>query len=197
MNKLFLKIKEKLSPEKRHNIFKLLPPNSIGAEIGVFKGDFSKLILKYAKPNRVHFIDVWWTLYGEYYPDWGEYTNYGKLSTYKAYDIFLNNIKPYKGNIDIQIHTGNDIDILNNFPDNYFDWVYIDSSHEYEHTYNELVLLDKKIKRDGIICGHDYVNDINHIHYGVKKAVHEFLIEYNYHLFYTDKFTQWAIKRNK
>lgn len=196
MLNILKRIREKFYYRKRYDIFHLVHPYLIGAEIGVFKGDFSKLILLHAKPKKIHFIDVWWTLYGDYFPDWGKYTNYGKLKTKDAYNQFLKKIKPYRKQSDIEIHVGNDLEILNNFPNNYFDWVYIDSSHEFEHTYQELIILKDKVKVDGIIMGHDYITDPAHIHYGVKMAIDKFIMEYNYHIIYLDMFTQWAIKKN-
>ena len=195
MKSLIKKFQEKFNYRKRYDILKLIPPDSTGAEIGVFKGDFSKLILKHAKPQKVHFIDGWWTLYGEYFPDWGRYTNYGKLKTRDAYESFIRKIQPYRKQSDIKIHVGNNLEILKSLPDNYFDWVYIDSSHEFDHTYQELIILKDKIKENGIIMGHDFITDESNIHYGVKKAIDTFIIEYKYHIYYLDTFTQWAIKK--
>ena len=48
------------------------------------------------------------------------------------------------------------VQFLESFPDNYFDFIYIDTSHQYEHTKNELNLSLRKIKNSGIIAGHDY-----------------------------------------
>ncbi len=195
LKKVWYKLKEKLSPNKRRDIFKLFPKDSVGVEIGVFTGEFSKQILRYAQPKKMHFIDGWWEIYGEFFPDWGEYTNFGKLSTHDAYQQFLIKTEPFKDKTKIEIHVGNDLEILSQFPDHYFDWAYVDSSHEYEHTLNELKILSFKIKPDGIISGHDYILDPNHIHYGVKKAIEEFCQQYSFELFYLDRFTQWAIRK--
>jgi hypothetical protein len=32
--------------------------------------------------SRCPFVDPWWMLYGECYPDWGEYTDFGRLWVY-------------------------------------------------------------------------------------------------------------------
>ncbi len=176
----------------RKDIFKILPKNSIFAELGVFRGDFSKQILNYSSPKEVHFVDVWWTEFGEYYPDWGAYTNYGKLKTRDAYNDTIKKIDSYTNSF---IYVGNDVEYLKTFSDRYFDWVYIDSSHTYDHTKDELKVLKTKIKENGIICGHDWYNDENHTHYGVKKAVIEFCDRYNWKLIYVDRNMQWAIKK--
>ncbi len=89
------------------------------------------------------------------------------------------------------IYVGNDVEYLKTFSDRYFDWVYIYSSHEYDHTKDELEVLNNKIKENGIICGHDWHNDETHIHYGVTKAVVKFCDSYNWKLIYVNKHMQW------
>lgn len=95
------------------------------------------------------------------------------------------------------MHVQDDIKLLKEFPDDYFDWVYVDSSHGYEHTVSELALLLKKVKASGIICGDDWQPNPNHRHHGVYKAVNEFILKNDYKLLYSDdKNLQWFIKKN-
>jgi hypothetical protein len=187
------KLKFLLGMQTRENIFKVLPKNSICAELGVFKGEFSEAILEYSKPKEAHFIDVWWSMFGETYPNWGDYTDFGNLKTRDAHNEAVTKIQSYPGNN--IIHVGSDLDYLVSLPDAYFDWVYIDSSHDYEHTHKELKILLIKIKKGGIICGHDWLDDEKHPHYGVKKAVVEFCRDNNWELIYQDIYYQWAIKK--
>jgi len=42
------------------------------------------------------------------------------------------------------------------FPNNYFDLVYIDADHTYESVTEDNTTWLPKIKKDGVICGHDY-----------------------------------------
>ncbi len=178
--------------KKRSDFLKILPVKSTGIELGVFKGEFSRSVLEIVKPDELHLIDSWWLLYGEYYPDWGSYTNYGKLKTKDAYNEMLYNIRKAKEKC--KIHVGNDLEILNEFPDDYFDWAYIDSSHEYEHTKNELSLMAEKVKKDGFITGHDWQPDPKHMHHGVYLAINEFCQTTDWKVAYLDNHTQWALK---
>jgi hypothetical protein len=187
------KIKFLLGMQTRENLFKVLPQNAICAELGVFKGEFSESILEYGKPKEAHFIDVWWSLFGETYPDWADYTDFGRLKTRDAHAQAVAKIKKYPGkNI---VHVGSDLEYLREFEDAYFDWVYIDSSHEYEHTCEELKILLTKVKQGGVICGHDWLDDEKHPHYGVKRAVVEFCRDNNWEVIYKDRYLQWAIKK--
>lgn len=56
------------------------------------------------------------------------------------------------------------------FPDEYLDFVFLDSSHEYNQSRSEIVLWMKKIKHGGILAGHDYFG-----HGDVKRAVDEMI----------------------
>lgn len=42
------------------------------------------------------------------------------------------------------------------FPDEYFDWVYIDANHQYDFIREDLKIYYKKVKRGGFITGDDY-----------------------------------------
>ena len=62
------------------------------------------------------------------------------------------------------------------FPNRYFDLVFIDSDHRYEPTKNDIEAWLPKVKRGGILSGHDY--EIRHHrhsrhHKGVVQAVDE------------------------
>ena len=67
---VFHKIRYKLSivtgEKKRENFLNILPKNSIGAELGVLKGEFTKHILEIVRPKELHLIDLWWKI-GEYF----------------------------------------------------------------------------------------------------------------------------------
>jgi len=179
--------------QRREDFLKILPRYSVGAELGVFKGEFSEQILKKVKPREFHMIDVWWHTYGDVFPDWGAYTDFGKLRTRDAYEQASKTAAKFKTRT--EIHVGEDLDILNEFPDQFFDWVYVDSSHAYEHTRKELSVIDRKIKPTGMITGHDWQPDPAHIHHGVYKAVREFCDQFQWKIFYLDRHTQWALKK--
>lgn len=56
------------------------------------------------------------------------------------------------------------------FPDNYFDFVFIDASHKYEETKADIRLWWQKVKPGAILAGHDYNDDEGK---WVKQAVDE------------------------
>jgi hypothetical protein len=180
---------------ERKDFLRKLPKKSVGLELGVFKGEYSEQILRIVQPRELHLVDMWWVAYGEYYPNWGKYTDFGQLKTRQAYDQVMNIVESHRGGREIIVHVGDDLTYLSTFPDGYFDWSYVDSSHEYEHTKNELAILKEKTKLGGLITGDDWNPDPNHIHHGVYRAVTEFCATYRWELFLLDNYAQWAIRR--
>jgi hypothetical protein len=171
-----------------------LPKDAVCAEVGVFRGEFSRQILEITGPRELHLIDGWWELYGECFPAfWGEYTLHGKLTTRQAYEDALERTEPYR---DITtIHVGNDMEILERFPDAYFDWVYLDSGHVYEDTLLELALLERKVKPTGIICGDDFTEDPSDLNHGCALAILEFCERGPWRLAERDRCHQWRLER--
>lgn len=140
------------------------------AEIGVAQGDFSEQILKITKPDSLHLIDTW------------NSRRYGA-------GLFKKVTARFKGQLDkrrIRIHRKFSTDAVGDFEDNYFDWVYIDTTHSYDMTREELARYAPKIKHNGIIAGHDYTMGSwrSLYRYGVIEAVHEFCVKYGWELVY-------------
>lgn len=79
------------------------------------------------------------------------------------------------------------------FPDNYFDFVFIDSGHTFELTKAEIRLWMRKIKDGGILAGHDYLG-----HQEVRDAVSEMLNGYPTLSFHeTEKnYGVWEVRKN-
>lgn len=166
-----------------------LPENSIGIELGVMKGHFSEVLLEQLRPKELHLVDMWHL--GA--PDWP--WAQGDNSTVNALIKVLQHFKAQIEAGTVTVHVGDDRQILQSFPDHHFDWAYIDSSHFYEHTLEELLILRHKVKPDGVITGDDWWPDASHRHHGVYKAVVEFNEQHGYELFYTNDCKQWAIRK--
>jgi hypothetical protein len=179
---------------RRENFLKMLPKHSVGAEIGVFKGEFTAHILRTVRPKELHLIDAWWLLYGEYYPDWGAYTEFGRLRTKDAFEHARRVVARLDRRSVTVFHIDDDVGCLEGFADSYFDWVYLDSSHEYEHTKKELLVLKRKVRMGGLISGDDWQTDPNHDHHGLCRAVIEFCQTFGWELVHSDSYGQWCIR---
>lgn len=144
--------------------------NGVVAEAGVAEGDFSARILSAAKPISLHLIDVW------------ESPRYHQGLFESVRSRFNTEIEEGQ----IEIHRSLSTEAAPLFPDNYFDWIYIDTDHSYETTREELLRYAPKVKENGIIAGHDYTmgNWIKALRFGVIEAVHEFCVEQDWELVY-------------
>lgn len=152
----------------------MLPKGSVGAELGVFRGEFSKQILRIVQPRELHLVDAWWEVFGEFYPDWGPDTEFGRLRTRDAFAEARRAVADAR-DVKIVFHVGDDVALLKSMADSYFDWVYIDTSHQYEQTRKELTVAWTKVRAQGLVCGDDWTDDPNSEHHGVAKAVREFI----------------------
>lgn len=79
-------------------------------------------------------------------------------------------------------------DAINIIP-NELDFVYIDGNHDYEYVKEDINIWYSKVKEGGIIGG----NDFDAGHFGVVRAVLEF-VEKNNLTLYGDIFDWWIIK---
>ncbi len=154
----------------RMELLKRLPQNGIVAEIGVNKGNFSKEILSLCAPEKLVLMDIWAS---------------------KRYHggLFDDVKKKFESEISIgKVEIIRDLSFggIANCPDQYFDWVYLDTDHTFDTTRRELELLRPKMKKGGIIAGHDYIigNWNAGYRYGVVEAVREFCLTYNWEMIF-------------
>lgn len=82
----------------------------------------------------------------------------------------------------VEIHRGYSFDVVKEFPDEFFDFIYIDADHTYEGVKRDLIDWYPKMKRGGLLCGHDYVNKLaklraGYLRFEVARAVDEFMKE--------------------
>jgi len=82
-----------------------------------------------------------------------------------AQKSFEANVKRF--NINPKLLVGKSLDMVNLIPDNSVDCILIDADHSREAASADIKAFLPKIKKNGIMCGHDYVRK----HKGVIKAV--------------------------
>ena len=142
------------------------------AEIGVFRGDFSKMILE-KNPLYLYLIDPFEHSLETY--------EGGKLTTaYSDQEDFSLVRERFKNDHRVKVLKYYSYDVVNTFSDYYFDFVYHDASHLYKDLKKDLNQWLPKMKKDSIIAGHDYTENYKD-HVG--KAVDEFCIEHNFEMF--------------
>jgi hypothetical protein len=168
----------------------VIPRGGIGAELGVHRGDFAAELLEIAEPSRLHLVDLWYLFGREWH--WGEG---GERSTVGALKGVLERFEEELVAGRVVLHIGDDLELLPSFPDGYFDWVYVDSIHIYEHAIKELGVLSTKVRPGGVIAGDDWIEDPEHPHHGVSRAVTKFVESGRGELVYSNADDlQWAVR---
>lgn len=166
---------KKKQTNDRHFLLDILPKDSVGAEIGVHLGDFSQEILDSIFPKELHLIDPWeHQTSSTYKTAW--YGGGAKGGQSEMDERYSSVFKRFSENISaeqVKVHRGYSTDVLRQFPDQHFDWVYIDGNHLYEYVKEDLALSIQKVKSGGYITGDDYTEG-GWWEGGVKKAVDEF-----------------------
>ena len=149
--------------EGRHTMLNLFPKNSVCAEIGVAKGDFSKKMLQITYPSKLHLVDIWG----------------GKMWPYIE-DKFQEEVT--SGTVVLHRQTSEEASEV--FPERCFDWIYIDANHTYKFIHSDLEKYKSKMKKGGIIAGHDYfiTEPKKKPPFGVVQAVNEFCYKYNWRM---------------
>ncbi len=174
-------------------VAKHLPENSVCAELGVYRGEFSASILEIIKPKELHLVDPW-----EVGNDKNGVGGYGFIehtayATDEDYSFVTGHFKKEINSKLVVIHRKYSYDAVASFPDNYFDFIYIDSCHLYDAVKCDLRDYLPKLKEGGLMCGHDYV-DVNN--FGVIRAVDEFIKEKEFDFFLeNEQQHDWATRR--
>mgnify|MGYP001581135190 CR=1 FL=1 len=117
----------------------------VGAEIGVYKGEFTK-----------KFLDLGMKMYA--IDPWMEYNGTGRAFHEQetidvVYEEAKTRLSPYP---DCTILRKTSMDALSDVPDESLDFVYIDGDHSYIHITEDLYWWAKKVRKGGVVSGHDY-----------------------------------------
>lgn len=156
----------------RAELLRQLPAGGVVAELGVANGSFSEQILSINAPGKLYLVDVW-SNRSERYGD-------------AQYAAVLERLCGPLENGTVEIRRGLSTDVVDSFPDEYFDWIYIDTDHSYETTLQELRRYAAKIKKGGIIAGDDFIalSKGSWGRFGVVEAVHQFCVEQGWEFIY-------------
>ena len=131
----------------RDHLVALLPHGGRVAEVGTASGSFARHILATCDPVELHVIDI----------------DCSQLAESVATDP------------KVRIHEGLSHQVLEQFPESHFDWVYIDADHSNIGVLRDAEAAALKVKP----CGYLVFNDFAHVDpflgtYGVHRAVVSF-----------------------
>ena len=154
----------------------------LGCEVGVERGRFAKILCNVIPGLKLYGVDPW-----EFTKGYREHIPQEELND------FLKVAKGRMSSYNFQIVRDFSVNAAKRFNDETFDFVYIDAIHSYENVKEDILSWHPKVKKGGIISGHDYSDGLdsdrqNNPTYGVKQAVNEW-VEKNKisHLFILEK----------
>lgn len=146
--------------ERRHSIIDVLKSNNKPLnimEIGVMAGDFSELLYNNLNINRMVLIDPF---------DAGDSMSLDGIKRFNR-QTHLDFVKKRFSNMsNVEIIQGYSQDVLAKYflglnINDKFDFIYIDSNHEFFNTYNEILYASQLLKPTGIIGIDDYTLSLN------------------------------------
>ena len=154
--------------DHRTSLLRMMPQNSVCAEIGVWRGDFSAQILKTVLPSKLHLIDPW--LFDDSYPTrwYGGKEAQSQKDMDEIYECVANR---FSNMANVTIHREYSDIACNHFEDKCFDWIYIDGNHSYEYVLSDLQMYLPKVKAGGFVTGDDFTWQEPNGEYSVKLAV--------------------------
>ena len=142
-----------------------------------------------ARPQHLYAVDPWYLAEAEW--TWAR----GHRSTVLGLAGALRRSRTAVAAGGVEIRIAFDTDFLRGLDDHHLDWAYIDTTHEYDQTREELELLERKVRARGIVAGDDWQTEPGHRHYGVKRAIDEFVAAGRAQLVRVDEpIHQWAIE---
>jgi hypothetical protein len=161
---------------RRARLLDALPTGGAGAEIGVWKGDFSARILEVVRPSRLHLIDPWQAIPAEAYKGarYGGKLTDGQAEMDELHDAVLRRFERERRAGVVDVHRLPSVDAAARLPDGELDFVYIDGNHRYEFVKADLEAYAPKLRPGGLLAGDDY-GVAGWWEDGVTRAVDEFV----------------------
>lgn len=143
---------------------------SRSAEVGVFRGANAVGLLNNLPINLLVGVDPY-----KRYPEFDNNLSnkkgvMAKVDLDRVKDNMLSRLEPF-GSRFLLMQEFSEV-AASKFEDESFDFIFIDGNHWYKYVYGDIFNWFPKLKKGGIIAGHDYIDRPK---YGVIKAVDELL----------------------
>lgn len=146
----------------------------IGAEIGVYKGYLSRILLQEFRDLYLYMVDAWLPYEGGFRPHrqpTAEDMNHSMLEAKEVTDFAANRRMILAADLVASSRL---------IPDNSLDWIFVDAGHLYEDVKRDLDVWCPKVKPGGLLTGHDYGTRLDKKRKRVGAAVDEYLQNYGH-----------------
>lgn len=136
-----------------------------GVEVGTDRGLYAQKLCHANPQLHLTCVDPW-QAYGYYHPH--EYHEVSQEAVDACYAEATQRLAPYR----CTILRKTSMEGVTCFPRESLDFVFIDGNHAYEYIRDDIAEWSTRVRRGGIVYGHDYVND-------VQRAVNEYMAREN------------------
>ena len=167
----------------REDILAKLPQGGVIAEIGVAFGHYSRKMLDILQPKQFIAVDC----FGLDETDWLGRNAYSQQLKGMPHETFYRDkFSQVIANGTMVIKKGYSHEVMESFPDNHFDMIYVDAAHDYDSVVKDLSVCGRKIKPTGHIVLNDYTvtDPLLLMPYGIVQATHEFLVREGWEIVY-------------
>lgn len=139
----------------------------VGAEVGVYKGSTSRGLLDAFPDLYLSLVDPWkeWEV-GSSYRNHRRTGSHTQEKWDKIYHAAMQNIS---GESRVSVYRMTSEDAAKGFQDNSLCFAFLDGNHMYENVKQDIEIWTPKVRKGGVIVGHDYGGAYR----GVRKAVNE------------------------
>ncbi len=143
-----------------------------GAEIGVYKGEYSEILCRENPGLKLYCVDPWKVYEG------GEHEPFSQDQ--KALDGFYGEAVKRLAPYNCKIVRKTSMEAAKDFEPGSLDFVYIDANHTFDSVVEDLDVWAKIVREGGIVSGHDY-GHFKHRDRNLetKRAINEHVKKYN------------------
>jgi len=141
----------------RLSLMQSLPKGGVVVEVGTHRGNWARMILDHARPEKLYTIDIGYGVFA--FDNFDKEIASGQLETVESLSWV----------------------VLERFPDQYFDWIYIDAGHAYEDVKRDSLVAIRKVRPEGFIVFNDFtsISPLEFAPYGVARAAIELADEHS------------------
>ena len=132
-----------------------------GAEIGVERGHFSKVLLEWNPGLHLLCVDAW-----QAYPNYREHVSQSKIDGF--YEETAERLALYNATLIRKFS----VDAAAYVEDGSLDFAYLDANHTYDQVSADIAAWAPKVRAGGILSGHDFCRR-KRMDFGVIEAVRE------------------------
>lgn len=134
----------------RNEILDLLPKNKVCVELGVFVGDYSKVIYERMQPSKLYLVDTFprYMVSGD-----KDGKNIKRRDLTKVPEKLR---KFFDDRVEVVVSTSKDFLESMLQRNEKVDFIYVDARHEYKDVFRDLLWGWDLLNPGGWLCGHDY-----------------------------------------